>query len=102
MPGMQGTASGLLGHLRKIQSLAVETLGDTQPGTLEAGRIHGPRYATLLEEAPQGHETGAGMKKDDDMTILLIIATVITILFIAFVLVGEQLLPEVWQILLIP
>lgn len=42
------------------------------------------------------------MNKDDDITILLIIATVITILFIAFVLVGEQLLPEVWQILLIP
>lgn len=61
MPGMQGTASGLLGYLRKIQGLEVETLGSTQPGTLEAGRVHGPRYATLLEEAPQGHETGAGI-----------------------------------------
>ena len=40
------------------------------------------------------------MKKDDDMTILLIITTVITILFVAFVLVGERFLPEVWQILL--
>ena len=42
------------------------------------------------------------MKKDDDLTILLVIATVITILFVLFVLFGEQFLPEVWQILLIP
>ena len=40
------------------------------------------------------------MKKDDDMTILLVIATILTIGFAVFVLCGEKLLPEVWQILL--
>ena len=39
-------------------------------------------------------------KPDDDMTILLIIATLLTIGFAVFVLWGETLLPEVWQILL--
>ena len=39
-------------------------------------------------------------KYDDDLTILLIVATVVTIMFVAFVLFGEQFLPEVWQILL--
>lgn len=51
-----------------------------------------------------GIKPGGGLmhRKDDDITILLIIATAITILFVALVLCGEKLLPEVWQILLIP